>query len=81
MRLTNWDFLYTLPSTMKQKTHKALSKRIKITKSGKAIKRKAGQDHFNSRESGKVKRNKRSDIKVSGVMKKAIKTLMPYAKS
>ena len=63
---------------MKQKTHKALSKRIKITKTGKAIKRKAGQDHFNSRESGKTKRNKRSDLKVSDTHKKALKTLMPY---
>lgn len=65
---------------MKQKTHKALSKRIKITKSGKAIKRKAGQDHFNSRETGKVKRNKRSDVAFTKTAKKAIKTLMPYHK-
>lgn len=63
---------------MKQKTHKALSKRIKITKNGKVIKRKAGQDHFNSRENGKTKRNKRSDVKLDHTVKKAIKTLMPY---
>lgn len=63
---------------MKQKTHKALSKRIKITKNGKVIKRKAGQDHFNSRESGKTKRNKRRDVKVTGTAAKAIKALMPY---
>lgn len=64
---------------MKQKTHKALSKRIKITKTGKAIKRKAGQDHFNARESGNTKRNKRSDVKVRDTKNKAIKTLMPYS--
>lgn len=63
---------------MKQKTHKALAKRVKITKNGKVIKRKAGQDHFNSRENGKTKRNKRSDVKVPGTAKKALKTLMPY---
>jgi ribosomal protein L35 len=38
------------------KTYKALAKRVKITASGKIIKRKAGQDHFNSRESGNTTR-------------------------
>ena len=45
----------------KAKTHKATAKRFKVKKSGKIIKRTDGQDHFNSRESGKTKRNKRSD--------------------
>jgi len=65
---------------MKQKTHKAVSKRIKVTKNGKVIKRKAGQDHFNSRETGKVRRNKRSDVKLGKQVKKAIKTFLPYSK-
>lgn len=47
---------------MSNKTYKALSKRVKITKNGKVIKRKAGQDHFNTRETGKVTRNKRTDV-------------------
>lgn len=63
---------------MKQKTNKALAKRVKITKNGKVIKRKAGQDHFNSRETGKVRRNKRRDVQLGDHVKKAIKTLMPY---
>jgi large subunit ribosomal protein L35 len=46
----------------KQKTHKATKKRISLTKTGKIKQRKAGQNHFNSKESGKVKRNKRRDI-------------------
>ncbi|MFC1788200.1 50S ribosomal protein L35 [Patescibacteria group bacterium] len=62
---------------MKQKTHKALSKRITITKTGKVLKRKSGQDHFNSKESSKVTRNKRRDITLSTTHKGAIKTLMP----
>jgi len=45
----------------KLKTTKAVAKRFKITKSGKVKSRTSGQDHFNSRESGKIKRNKRSD--------------------
>ena len=65
---------------MTLKTHKALSKRVKITKAGKVVKRTAGQDHFNSRESGKVRRNKRRDNEMLGTLTKAIKTLMPHAK-
>ncbi|MDA1038264.1 MAG: 50S ribosomal protein L35 [bacterium] len=65
---------------MKQKTHKALSKRVKITGTGKVLKRTAGQDHFNSQESGKTTRNKRRDKTFTGTQKAAMKTLMPYAK-
>lgn len=46
---------------MKQKTHKALAKRVTVTKRGTVLKRRAGQDHFNSRESGNTTRNKRRD--------------------
>lgn len=65
---------------MKLKTHKALAKRVKITKTGKAIKRKAGQDHFNSRETGKTRRNKRSDLQMSSTLRKAITAALPYSK-
>ena len=47
---------------MKQKTHKATAKRFKQTGSGKLKKRTCGQSHFNTRENGKVGRNKKSDI-------------------
>lgn len=54
---------------IKKKTHKAISKRITKTKGGKKggkiTKRKSGQDHFNTRESGKITRNKRRDESVS----------------
>jgi len=63
---------------MKQKTHKALSKRVKITKTGKILKRKGGQDHFNSRESGKVVKNKRRDDQLSSTHRKAVKSLLPH---
>ena len=63
---------------MKQKTHKALAERVKRTKSGKLLKRTCGQDHFNSRESGKTTRNKRRDKEFSSTHKKAVKTLLPY---
>ncbi|MFH1947290.1 MAG: 50S ribosomal protein L35 [Candidatus Magasanikbacteria bacterium] len=59
----------------KAKTHKATAKRFKIKKGKKAIqiiKRTCGQDHFNSRESGNTKRNKRSDTTMSNTMRKTI---------
>ncbi|MBH41444.1 MAG: 50S ribosomal protein L35 [Candidatus Magasanikbacteria bacterium] len=63
----------------KIKTHKSTSKRFKITKNGKIIKRTGGQGHFNSRESGKVTRNKRSDSQISDASKKTIVRAMPHA--
>lgn len=62
---------------MKLKTHKALSSRVKITGSGKIMKRYAGQDHFNSRDSGKITRKKRRDKEMSQTHRKAVKTLIP----
>jgi len=58
----------------KLKTRKTISKRFKIKKkTGKIIKRTAGQDHFNSRESGKVMRAKRRNRVVSKTTHKVIK--------
>lgn len=34
------------------KTNKSYTKRLRVTKNGKIIARKAGQNHFNSKESG-----------------------------
>jgi len=55
------------------KTHKAISKRFKITRTGKVLKRVAGQDHFNSREPGKVTRNKRRDMQLTGRVARNVK--------
>lgn len=59
----------------KLKTHKATVKRF-IIKKDKIIKRKAGQDHFNSRESGKITRRKRKDIEISKTDAKIIRRLI-----
>ncbi|GMU25769.1 50S ribosomal protein L35 [Patescibacteria group bacterium] len=61
---------------MKQKTKKTVSKRFRVSAKGKLLRRKGGQDHFNSREPGKVKRNKRRDETMSDSYKKSIKMLM-----
>ena len=62
----------------KVKTRKALSKRFKITKKKKVLKRGTGQDHFNARESGQQKRGKKLDRSMSGEDAKNIKKLLPY---
>lgn len=60
----------------KAKTHQATAKRFKLkrTKKGiQVIKRTNGQDHFNSRESGKARRSKRSDVTISKAFHDTIK--------
>ena len=64
---------------MKLKTHKATAKKIKVTKSGKLITKRAGQDHFNAREIGKTTRNKRRRVPVAKVDTRNLKRLIPYA--
>lgn len=61
----------------KFKTRTSLAKRIRITKTGKIIKRKAGQDHFNIKESGKITRNKRRDVLAPKGVRGNIRSLMP----
>ncbi len=61
----------------KVKTHQGASKRLRKTKTGKLIVRSTGQDHFNSRESGKTTANKRRDLVLSKVHNK-LKSLIPY---
>jgi len=62
----------------KIKTHKATAKRFIITKNNKIRRRKAGQDHYNAKESGKTLRSKRRDIETGSDNAKTIKKLMPY---
>ncbi|MFA5126934.1 MAG: 50S ribosomal protein L35 [Patescibacteria group bacterium] len=63
---------------MKLKTKKLLRKRVKITGKKKIMIRPGGQDHFNSRESGKITKNKRRDKNLSTANLKAVKKLLPY---
>lgn len=61
----------------KMKTNKSIAKRYKLTKTGKIIKRTAGQAHFNQKETGKVGRNKRSDVLVSRTLRHFIEVALP----
>lgn len=49
------------------KTNKSYSKRIKVTKSGKLLSRKSGQNHFNAkdRRSAKAAKNRSSEFHIS----------------
>lgn len=54
------------------KTRKSISKRFKITKTKKILRRHTRQDHFNARDSGNKTRQKRGMVRVSGTDRKKI---------
>jgi len=56
----------------KLKTRKSVSKRFKITGSGKIKRRSTGQNHFNARDEGKSTRAKRKDGIVTPALAKHI---------
>ena len=49
------------------KTNKSYTKRIKVTKNGKIIARRAGQNHFNAKESGnqRLRKKRTQQLKLS----------------
>lgn len=59
-----------------QRTHKSIIKRLKITGGGKVLHRTCGQNHFNSRESGKTTKNKRKNKQLSKNFRKTIKQII-----
>jgi len=52
---------------MTTKTNKSYSKRLKITKSGKLLTRKSGQNHFNAKErrAAKSVKNRNAEFHMS----------------
>jgi len=62
----------------KQKTKKALVKKVKITKNRKVLRRKTGQNHFNSKETGKVGREKKGDLRLFKADEKNVLKALPY---
>ncbi len=57
----------------KQKTHKGMKKRYKLTASGKVKHRKRGRGHLLSSKTSKRKRHLRQDAVIGGVWAKAIR--------
>ncbi len=65
---------------MKQKTKKSVSKKIKVTGSGKLMRRSTGHNHYNSRDTGNDTRQKRSDHGIAVRQdENNIKKALPYA--
>ncbi len=58
------------------KTRKSISKRFKITKTGKVLRRPSGQDHFRAKKSGNQIRKSRKWVEVSKPLAKKIKKLL-----
>ncbi len=58
------------------KTKKAFSKRIKVTGSGKVLKRRPHQDHFNAKESGSRTRGKRGFVRTPREIGRKLRSLV-----
>jgi ribosomal protein L35 len=46
------------------KTNKSYSKRLRITRTGKILSRKPGQNHFNAKENAKKGMNKKRSVQI-----------------
>ena len=60
----------------KLKTRKAITKRFKITKTGKILRRPTGLDHYRAKKSGKKIRQSRKLVRVSKPEAKKLKKLL-----
>ncbi|MFA6184398.1 MAG: 50S ribosomal protein L35 [Parcubacteria group bacterium] len=50
----------------KMKSKKSLVKKVKITGGKKVLRRYTKQNHFNAKQTGTLKRKKRSDVEIVG---------------
>ncbi len=58
------------------KTNKSYSKRIKVTKNGKLVARRPGQNHFNAKQSGQ-KRLQRKRTQLLNYSKRVTRRFLP----
>ncbi len=58
------------------KTKKALTKRFKITKNGKILRRLSGQNHYRAKKTGERKRKGRKWIELSKTEAKKLKKFL-----
>ena len=58
------------------KTNKSYTKRIKVTKNGKLVARRPGQNHFNAKESGR-KRLERKRPQILKYSKRVTRRFLP----
>jgi large subunit ribosomal protein L35 len=62
----------------KLKTKKSVVKRFKVTATGKLVHRRPFQGHFNAKNTGKQRRQKRKMKIVATTERKALKRLLPH---
>ena len=58
------------------KTKKALTKRFKITKNGKILRRISGQNHYRSKKTGEAKRKGRKWVTLAKSETKTVKRFL-----
>jgi ribosomal protein L35 len=58
------------------KTNKSYTKRLKVTKNGKIVARKAGQNHFNAKQTGR-KRLSRKRTQLLTLSKRITRRFLP----
>lgn len=60
------------------KTNKSFTKRIKVTKNGKLVARKPGQNHFNARQTGRQRlRRKRTNTLTNFMSARDMRRFLP----
>ena len=63
----------------KMKPHKGLQKRVKVTATGKILRRKANKGHLMSSKSGKRRRRLGTTGKIAGADEKRVRRLLGKA--
>ena len=63
---------------IKAKTKKSITKRFKITKNGKIMRKPCGQNHYRAKKTGEEKRKSRKWMLVSKPLAKKLKKLLNY---
>jgi ribosomal protein L35 len=58
------------------KTNKSYTKRIRVTKNGKLMARKPGQNHFNAKQSGATRSGKRRAVELT-LTAKVVRRFLP----
>ena len=65
----------------KLKTKKAAAKKVKVTGTGKILRRKTGQNHYNRKDTGKQGMEKKRDIRFFKADEKNMMRALPSKKS
>ncbi|PIP26244.1 MAG: 50S ribosomal protein L35 [Candidatus Moranbacteria bacterium CG_4_9_14_3_um_filter_40_7] len=64
----------------KLKTRKSVIKKVRLTKKRKVLRRRTGQNHYNSKENGQEGRIKRNDLRLFRTDEANVLKALPYSK-